>query len=79
MNDATRNVSESMQALAAGIDKAIEVIAGERIAFTLLVYTEGRASYVSSCSREDAAREMRRLLELWDAGMPDVPNHEIQG
>lgn len=79
MDKATIAVSESLQALAEGIDLAIEQIAGERIAFTLLVYTEGRASYISSCSREEAVKEMRKLLDLWDEGMPDVPAHEVRG
>jgi len=24
-------------------------------------------------------REIKRLLELWEAGMPDVPAHEVNG
>lgn len=70
-------LSQRLERIAADLDRAIEDAAGERVAFTLLVFTEGRASYVSSCSREDSQREIRRLLEFWEQGMPDVPTHKV--
>ena len=51
--------------------------AGERVAFTLLVFTEGRASYISTASRPESVREIQHLLELWGHGQPDVPAHEV--
>lgn len=70
-------VSRELQAIARDLDKSIQAAAGERVAFTLLVFTEGRASYISTASREDSVREIKHLLDLWNAGMPDVPAHNL--
>jgi hypothetical protein len=72
----TLKLSHDLRDIASKLDKMIETSAGERVAFTLLVFTEGRASYISSASREDSVREINYLLELWDAGMPDIPAHD---
>jgi len=66
-----------MQRIARMIDAEIEKEAGQRVAFTLLVYTAPRASYVGSCERAEAIREMKRLIEIWEADMPDIPAHDI--
>lgn len=76
MKAATLEISKALQGLARDLDKRIESLAGERIAFTLLVFTEGRASYISTAVREDSVREIKRLLGIWEQGMPDVPAHE---
>ncbi len=73
----TIEVSRNLQQIAADLDRAIERAAGQRVAFTLLVFTEGRANYISTAARADSVREIKRLLEMWDAGMPDVPAHSI--
>ncbi len=73
------NLSVGLQDIANRLDDDIERTAGKRIAFTLLVFTDGRASYVSSASREESVREIRHLLDLWGQGMPDVPAHEVRG
>ena len=72
----TIQLSRDLQGIAADLSKQIERSAGEPVAFTLLVYTEGRASYISSATREESVREIKHLLELWDQGMPDVPAHD---
>lgn len=77
MKPATIKVSQNLQGIAHGIDDAIKEIAGERIGFTLLVFTEGRASYISTVSREESVREIKHLLDLWGQGMPDVPAHNV--
>ena len=69
-------LSRDLRGIAADLSKRIEKSAGEPVAFTLLVYTEGRASYISSASREDSVREIKHLLELWGHDMPDIPAHE---
>lgn len=74
---ATIKLSQSLQEIAALLDKRIEAAAGERIAFTLIVFTDGRASYISTCSRADSVQGMRELLKLWDQGMPDIKAHEL--
>lgn len=79
MNEATLRLSEGLQDLAGALDDVIEEIAGERIGFCLVVFTEGRASYISSVTREDAKEQLKHLLELWDRGMEDIPAHEYKG
>ena len=69
-------LSRDLQGIAADLSKRIEKSAGEPVAFTLLVFTEGRASYISSASREDSVREIKHLLDLWGHDMPDIPAHE---
>jgi hypothetical protein len=77
MKDSTIRLSQGLQGLATVIDQSIEQIAGERVAFTLLVFTEGRASYVSTANREESVREIKTLLSHWEQGMPDVPAHKV--
>lgn len=72
-------LSMNLTNIAAKVDKSIEGVAGERVGFTLIVYTEGRASYISSVDRKDAMEQMERLLELWKQEMPDIPAHEYKG
>lgn len=77
MSEATRKLSVGLRQIAKDLDAVIEKQAGERIAFTLIVFTEGRASYVSTCERRDSVREMSKLLDLWAKGMPDIKAHEV--
>ncbi len=77
MKASTLALSRSLQDIARDLDKAIEKAAGERVAFTLMVFTEGRASYISTAPREFSVAEIKNLLTLWGHDMPDVPAHEI--
>lgn len=79
MKPGTIALSKSLQGIARELDRSIELAAGEKVAFTLIVFTEGRASYISSASREESVREIKHLLDLWQQGMPDVPAHEVRG
>ncbi len=79
MNAGTLQLSRDLQNIGQALDRVIEKSAGERVAFTLIVFTEGRASYLSTAKRDASVREIKRLLELWEAGMPDVPAHEVNG
>ena len=76
MRPATIRLSEGLQDIAKRLDKDIERAAGERVGFTLLVFTEGRASYISTVQRDVSVQEIKRLLGIWEQGMPDVPAHE---
>lgn len=78
MKDSTIRVSVALQGIGEALDRVIEEVAGERIAFTLIVFTDGRASYLSTCKREDSVREIKGLLEDWGRGMPDIPAHKLQ-
>ncbi len=75
-----RDVSLELQTIAQEIDARLAGIAGRRVGFSLVVYTDGRLQYVSnSTDRAEIASVLRALLAGWDKGMPDVPAHEIQG
>ena len=78
MGNPTMDVSRDLQGIARDLDKAIQRAAGgQRMAFTLIVFTPGRVSYVSNAKREESVREIKHLLGLWGEGMPDVPAHEV--
>lgn len=77
MKASTLALSRSLQDIARDLDKAIENAAGERVAFTLMVFTEGRASYISTAPRDFSVAEIKNLLTLWGHDMPDVPAHEV--
>lgn len=77
MKDSTIKVSQAMPAIADALEKFIEAVAGERIGFTLLVFTEQRASYISNVPRVDSVREIKGLLADWEAGAPDIPAHKV--
>ncbi len=77
MKASTLALSRSLQDIARDLDKSIEKAAGERVAFTLMVFTEGRASYISTAPREFSVAEIKNLLTLWGHDMPDVPAHEV--
>jgi hypothetical protein len=70
-------VSRQGQSIARSVDQIVMKAAGERVAWFFCILTYPRGSYFSNAKREDTGREMRRLLEAWDAGLPDIPNHEI--
>ena len=80
MNAGTIQLSKDLQGIAQRLAADIERSAGEPIAFAVLfAFTDGRASYISTADREVVRRELRRVLDLWDQGMPDVPAHEVVG
>ena len=76
-SDATRNISLTLQDVASGINDVLTDIAGEKVGFSLFVWTEERAQYISNSEREQCAAAIREILDGWDNGMPDIPAHEI--
>lgn len=76
MSDQALKVSAELRFIAAAIDEVLQTTTGERIGFSLVVYTETRAQYVSNVSREEAVRGLTELLERWKSGAPDVPWHK---
>lgn len=77
MKASTLKVSRELQGIARDLDKAIQASAGERMGWSLVVFTEGRASYVSNCERAEVIEAMQEFLKSWGAGLPDIPAHEI--
>lgn len=79
MSDAATaiKVSRELRELCNTVDDRLRQIAGERVGFSLIVYTAPRASYMSSVEREQAVKAIKELLDYWESGGPDVPAHEV--
>lgn len=78
MNQSTIQLSQTLPKIAQELDKQIEQAAGERMAFTLVVFSPDRASYISTADRAESIQQLRFLLDQWETGMPDVKAHEVQ-
>ena len=72
-------VSRQMSAFARFLDDAILQTAGERVAFTLFVWTEGRANYISSADFGSTRRALENMFQADDAGDAMPPAHLLQG
>jgi hypothetical protein len=79
MSNLASKVSLALPGIGNQIDKQLEEAAGERLAFTLVVYTPERANYIGNCNRDEAAKALAEMLNGWNAGMPDIPAHKISG
>ncbi len=77
MKNQADELSRNLKAIAQALDEAIEEIAGERVGFTLIVFTDPRGSYISTVNREDSVREIKKLLDYWGEGLPDIPAHKV--
>ena len=75
---AERNISLALQDVARRLQADLDGIAGEPVAFTLIVFTAPRASYISNARRDESVREIKYLLSLWERGMPDIPAHQVE-
>lgn len=75
MSAATVRLSIAMQDIATGINDALAGIAGEPVAFVLVLQSGGVAQYVSNASRQDGAVMIEDLLARWKAGRADIPAH----
>lgn len=74
-----RKVSRSAKDLAKIVDALLQdATEGHQVPFLLVMLTYPRATYVASVKREDAIRELKRLLKYWEEGGPDVAAHELQ-
>lgn len=71
-------VSRALPAVADVTYEALEALVGQRVDFSLVVWSEGRLNYISTAERADVRVALGELLKAWDAGMPDVPAHEVQ-
>lgn len=68
-------VSLAMQEIANQINGLLTAVAGEEIAFVLVVQADNVAQYVSNTKREDGAALIEDLLARWKAGRADIPAH----
>ena len=84
MTDPNVKLSVALQAIAGGVEAALEEIAGERILFALVIFgpekQQGGApklmgQYAANITRDSAKRGLQELLERWDENPEDVPLH----
>ncbi len=75
---AINKISKKLPAVADHLDSKLRKIAGQPVAFSLIVWTEGRFQYVSnSKDRDEIKGALQALIDGWNDGMPDVPAHEV--
>lgn len=79
MSDAIRKVSLELRAIADELEARIEAVAGERVAFSLFVWTAGRCNYISTAQRPEVIQVLEGMIAGWRKGMPDIPAHKIEG
>lgn len=69
------DVSLRLQDIAASLDDVLKDIAGEPIAFVLVLSVDKTAQYVSNANRADGTELIESLLARWKAGRADIPAH----
>ncbi len=73
--DRAARVSIALQELASGINEYFKVVAGEPLAFVLVVSVDKTAQYVSNADRKDGTELLAGLLERWKVNRADIPAH----
>jgi len=68
-------VSLSLQPISHALDEYFVKVAGERIAFVLVVAADDVSQYVSNVSREDGTALLLALFDRWKSGRADIPAH----
>lgn len=76
-DEITRRVSKVLHPLAAKIDEVLSYTAGERVPFSLVVFTPNRANYVANVERDRAIEALEELLAFWKSTAEDVVAHEV--
>lgn len=72
-------VSRGLKNEAARLDRRLKKLAGNRVSFSLFVWTDGRAQYISNSSdRAEIKQVIQNIIDGWDTGMPDIPAHKLQ-
>jgi hypothetical protein len=68
------DTTELMQTLAKGLDDTLkEIVPGRRTNFSLIIWQDGEANYVSNADRESVKKALREVLQRWD-----VPGYKRQ-
>jgi phosphoheptose isomerase len=75
MTSQSQRLSLAMQDIANGLNEYLKVIAGEEIAFVLIIQADKVAQYVSNASRADGTELIEDLLNRWKANRADIPAH----
>jgi hypothetical protein len=72
---ASARLSVRLQDIAQSLSEVLDEVAGEPIAFVLVLNADKVAQYVSNCDRKDGAELIESLLARWKAGRADIPAH----
>lgn len=73
----SHKVSLELQTIAGEISKRLDDVAEQPVAWSLFVWTDGRASYVASADRAEVILVLEAMIAKWKAGMPDIPAHMV--
>lgn len=68
-------VSLAMQEIASTLNTILTDVAGEEVAFVLVVQADKVAQYVSNAKRQDGQELLESLLARWKANRADIPAH----
>lgn len=70
-------INQELKRIAARLDREIAAITGERLPFSLFLWTEGRANYVSNSPDRDVIKEaMLMTISKWDAETARKSDHQ---
>lgn len=72
---ASLKFSVQAQPFAQALAETLEGIAGEPVAFVLVVQVDKVAQYISNCERKDGVDLIESLLARWKANRADIPAH----
>ena len=76
-DSAAVRVSKALQGIADWLDDKFTRMTGARVGFSLFVWTEGRANYISNAPRSQVQPALQVILNGWSQGQPDTPAHKI--
>ena len=72
---ASARLSVRLQDIAQSLGEVLDEVAGEPIAFVLVLSADKTAQYISNCDRKDGRELIESLLARWSAGRADIPAH----
>ena len=72
---ASARLSVRLQDIAQSLAEVLDEVAGEPIAFVLVLNADKTAQYISNCDRQDGRELIESLLARWKAGRADIPAH----
>lgn len=71
-----KKLSRELQNIARELDTKMAEIVGRRVAFTLVVYTDGVGNVITTTTREDTARELETVIRMMRSKEPLITAHE---
>ena len=72
---ASARLSVRLQDIAQSLAEVLDEVAGEPIAFVLVLNADKTAQYISNCDRQDGRDLLQSLMDRWDAKRADIPAH----